>query len=334
LNRKISREFVDKPKVTVVLSIYRPNLKWLRELLVSLNGQDYKNLDLLIWNDCPEDKNNYEKIFSEYITEFPFCFVRGTKNLQTSAAFSFLAEQATGDYIAFCDQDDIWYSDKISSSIDYLVSRNKEVLFGNMDIMDSDGNVSGDTFLKDLDSYVNASDNDILTMCLYRPHAYGCTMLVKRTLIQKYVPFPVAVSYHDIWVAIVGAANSQLCVFNKSLLRYRLHGNNQSAFATTTSTKAGYVTSLKNRRLLGKAIFDKVRDLEDVDKREIIIKYFDYVDALYLYHVAFSFKRLRTILVSSHGMLRSKIAAIVWPVLPENGWKFLICIAKVILRKG
>ena len=45
-----------KPKVVIALSIYKPNLKWLEELLISLNNQTYQNIELLVWNDFPEHK--------------------------------------------------------------------------------------------------------------------------------------------------------------------------------------------------------------------------------------------------------------------------------------
>ena len=49
-----------KPKVVIALSIYKPNLKWLEELLISLNNQTYQNIELLVRNDCPEDKYDYD----------------------------------------------------------------------------------------------------------------------------------------------------------------------------------------------------------------------------------------------------------------------------------
>ena len=55
-----------KPKVVIALSIYKPNLKWLEELLISLNNQTYQNIELLVWNDCPEDNFDYDKYFSQY----------------------------------------------------------------------------------------------------------------------------------------------------------------------------------------------------------------------------------------------------------------------------
>ena len=50
-------------KIDILMAIYKPNLKWLEEQLISLNNQTYENLNLIVWNDCPDDNFNYNKIF-------------------------------------------------------------------------------------------------------------------------------------------------------------------------------------------------------------------------------------------------------------------------------
>ena len=57
-------------KVTILLSVYRPNPVYFRQQLASLNEQTYEDLELLIRNDCPEEKLDRELIGQE-ITRFP-----------------------------------------------------------------------------------------------------------------------------------------------------------------------------------------------------------------------------------------------------------------------
>ena len=59
------------PSVTIAMAMYKPNITWLREQLISLNKLDYPNLNLIVWNDCPTD-DNHEELFAELITKFPF----------------------------------------------------------------------------------------------------------------------------------------------------------------------------------------------------------------------------------------------------------------------
>ena len=39
-------------KVSVLLSVYRPNQKYLEEQLASLDNQTYENMEILIFDDC------------------------------------------------------------------------------------------------------------------------------------------------------------------------------------------------------------------------------------------------------------------------------------------
>ena len=61
-----------KKKVQVLLSVYKPNMEYLRKQLKSLNEQDYENLELLIFDDGASIQKCDISIFKEEITSFPF----------------------------------------------------------------------------------------------------------------------------------------------------------------------------------------------------------------------------------------------------------------------
>ena len=105
------------------MSIYKPQKSWLIEQLDSLNSQSYKNLELIVYNDCPEDEFNYDEFFEKHITNFNFRIINGNVNLGSTLAFEKLTTIADGDYFAYCDQDDIWLPEKI----EILVNKIKEI---------------------------------------------------------------------------------------------------------------------------------------------------------------------------------------------------------------
>ncbi|WP_159117186.1 glycosyltransferase, partial [Clostridium neonatale] len=98
---------IDKPLVSILLAVYKPNEKWLIEQIVSLNEQSYNNLDLLVYDDCPEESVN-EELLKKYITNFEYKLIRGTINKGSNIAFEELTKIGDGEYFAYCDQDDIW----------------------------------------------------------------------------------------------------------------------------------------------------------------------------------------------------------------------------------
>lgn len=39
-------------KVDVLMSVYNPDMNYLKEQLISLNNQTYENMEILIFDDC------------------------------------------------------------------------------------------------------------------------------------------------------------------------------------------------------------------------------------------------------------------------------------------
>lgn len=67
--------------ITVVMALYKPNLKWLEEELCSIGNQTYKDFEILIWNDCPEDDFNYSSLLKKTLNGIPYTFFKGEKNM-------------------------------------------------------------------------------------------------------------------------------------------------------------------------------------------------------------------------------------------------------------
>ena len=48
----------------------------------------------------------------------------------------------SGEYIAFIDQDDEWYNDKLDQVVPWLSDKRIDVLYTDADTIDGDGNIS------------------------------------------------------------------------------------------------------------------------------------------------------------------------------------------------
>jgi glycosyltransferase involved in cell wall biosynthesis len=124
----------DKPLVSILLAVYKPNETWLIEQLISLNEQTYENIELLVYDDCP----NYpvkEYTIKQYITKFSYTLIRGSENKGSNKAFEELTKQGNGDFFAYCDQDDIWESEKIEFLIDLIKKENAVLGYSDMFII-------------------------------------------------------------------------------------------------------------------------------------------------------------------------------------------------------
>ena len=114
-------------KIIVLMSTYNGE-KYLREQLDSIINQDIKDeaqLEILVRDDGSKDATH--SILDEYATEGKLTWYTG-ENLRPGKSFWHLVSSASdADYYAFCDQDDVWFSDKLSRGIKVLKQEDKNI---------------------------------------------------------------------------------------------------------------------------------------------------------------------------------------------------------------
>ena len=105
----------NQPLVSCVINTFnRPDL--VLEALESVLSQTYKNLEIIIIDDCSTaDYSNLLNSYSESIV-----YKKNKTNLGLSASRNVGVSIAKGDYIAFLDDDDVWFEKKIELQIKVL----------------------------------------------------------------------------------------------------------------------------------------------------------------------------------------------------------------------
>ncbi len=234
----------DKPLVSVLLAAYKPNEEWFREQLVSINHQDYPNIELIIWDDCPENPFD-EKLVVNNITKLPYTVFRGDKNMGSNFAFEELTKRAKGSYIAYCDHDDIWCENKISVLVDKLEQTGSPLVCCDVRIIDADGNLTGNS-IKDAHKRHNFREGEGLAVGIVSANfIMGCASLVTAEVAKKALPFP-REFIHDHWIAITAAFMGRIEVVREPLLYHRKHGGNQTGVLAGITDKQSYY----NKRIL------------------------------------------------------------------------------------
>lgn len=237
----------DKPLVSILLAVYKPNEVWLREQLESLNEQTYPNIELLICDDCPESPAD-EKIFEECITKFPFKIVRNEKNSGSNKTFERLTEMGRGKYLSYCDQDDVWYSDKVSRMVEVLENAGSPLVCSDLAIIDGEGKRTADSITKVRKRHIFLEGESLAGALLVRNFVSGCAMLIRTDIAKKSLPF-VDSLVHDHWLAINAALNGKIEVIGEPLIDHREHGNNQTGVLQGVNTKSEYFqTRIENMR--------------------------------------------------------------------------------------
>lgn len=228
----------DKPKVTVVLAIHRPHEAWLIEQLRSIDQQTYENMEILLWDDCP-DYPVEESIIQANIKRFPYKLYRSRENLGSNGAFGELTKLAQSPLISYCDQDDIWEETKIAEQVDKLAETGAVLVCSDVAIMDAQGKKLADSIGEIRKRHFFREGTGLAPYLMVTNFVLGCTMMMKMEIAKRALPFePYFV--HDHWLALMAALEGSIAVISKPLVRYRQHGNNQTGILTGVQCKGDY----------------------------------------------------------------------------------------------
>lgn len=231
----------DKPLISILMAVYEPRMDWLREQLESLEAQTYPNLRLYIRDDC-SPMTPFEKIedcVRDCIRSFPYEIKRNEENLGSNQTFERLTQAAEGEYFAYCDQDDVWLPEKLSVLQEEIEKNGALLVCSDMYIIDEDGKQTADSITKIRRHHKFRSGDGLAPGLLISNFVTGCTMLVRAETAKAAVPFcPYMV--HDHYLALFAAVKGQVTSLPQRLIRYRIHGANQTLMMAGVHDKASY----------------------------------------------------------------------------------------------
>lgn len=319
----------DKPnnkiKVSILLAVYKPNEKWLIELLQSLNNQDQDNLELLIWDDCPESPVE-EAVFAEYITRFPYTLFRGVQNLGSNGAFEELTKRANGEYICYCDQDDIWNKNKVSAMLEKIVETGSVLVCCDQYIIDENGVRTHDSITQIRKRHTWREGYGLAKYLISDNFITGCALIVKTKVAQSAVPFePLYV--HDQWVGIIAALQGKIEVIYEPLIGYRQHSSNQTGILTGVQDKESYY-QWRIEYFLRRVKAVKKRLAAEEEIQEAIKRYEQWLQARESFFKTHKYKDYKVMWNGRDLHKTSVMLELVLPIMPGFMFRWFIRMAK------
>lgn len=211
------------PCVTILLCTFNGE-SFLEAQLASIERQSYRNWRLVISDDGSSDETlSIIERFADRVSQ-PVVVRSGPRN-GPAANFLTLASdpQIEGDYFAFCDQDDVWYPDKLSEAVRRLESMldDRPTLYGSRThLVDTEGKHCGYAPLFDKQpTFSNALAQSIAganTMVFNR----AAKRLFEQTGVLEIVS-------HDWWAYQLVCGSGGTCIYDeRPQLDYRQHPGN------------------------------------------------------------------------------------------------------------
>ncbi len=158
-------------------------------------------------------------------------FYSNESNVGVIVNYSRAISFCTGDYIALCDQDDIWMPERLASTVQKMKQAEERygvntplLVHTDLKVIDNEGEIIAPSFIKS--RRLQPEVNDPLKRLLVQNFITGCTVLINRPLIDVALPIPANVVMHDWWLALVAAATGKIIYESKPTVLYRKHGKN------------------------------------------------------------------------------------------------------------
>lgn len=212
----------DQPKIAVVMSTYN-GAEHLKEQVDSVLKQKEVNLRLFVRDDGSKDDT--VEILKNYESKNELVLISGG-NLGVVGSFLEALAHVPQDYeyVALCDQDDVWHTDKLKRALDVLNAKDSsvpQVYASEYVFCDANMNPQGR-------SHLNQTGVDYAKM-FYENMTSGNTMVFNCALLKLIVRAGRDRVYcHDWWISLVGAALGELTYDDYPCLEYRRTGSNAS----------------------------------------------------------------------------------------------------------
>ncbi len=203
-----------QPLVSIALASYNGE-HFIAQQIESLLSQTYSNLEIIISDDGSNDKTI--DIIETFIAKgFPIKLFKNELEKGVNKNFENAIRNCNGEFIALCDQDDIWRPQKIERLVTNIGS--SALIYHNSLFVDIEGNSLNRTIGEKMNCYTGNDPKVFLVLNCVSGHE---TMFVK-SLVDIAIPFP-TVKYFDWWLAFIATQNGGVKYLDEVLVHYRQH---------------------------------------------------------------------------------------------------------------
>lgn len=261
-------------RLIVLMSSYNGE-KYIREQLDSLLRQTLQP-DLIYIRD-DGSKDDTVAILDEYAGKYPFIrYYCGENKGPAKSFWELICNCEEADYYALCDQDDVWFDDKLSVALEKLKEEDNEIPLlycSKYTLTDGD--------LHPIDSNVSSlyGFSDFPHSLIYHT-APGCTFVFNHESRKKIVRYDIEKEYcviHDAIIHKVVTLFGRMILDDKSHMYYRQHGNNEIGMnANRIQVFMGRVNRFLNGKIrcyrsnTAKSLLNVYGEEADKDKKELL----------------------------------------------------------------
>jgi teichuronic acid biosynthesis glycosyltransferase TuaG len=200
------------PKVSIIIPFY--NCAYVNQAINSALNQTYSNVEVIVVDDGSTMHTEKLKPYLEKIK-----YIR-KENGGTATAVNRGIEESEGEYIAWLSSDDVFFENKLSLQISYMLKNEAIASFTNYDVIDKNGN----DLLKCVGQRFK-NENEIIPELTKRNPINGSTVVIKKNILENVGKFNPNFKYthdYEMWLRLT-LKGYKIYYLDEVLLKYRTH---------------------------------------------------------------------------------------------------------------
>ena len=214
---------MQRTKISIALTTYNGE-RYLREQLDSLYAQSLPVSEVVVCDDGSTDGTL--SILEEYHQKKGLIYHVNKPSLGINRNFMKAIEMCQGDYVALCDQDDVWMPDKIEKSYQQLQQWDK------VPAVVSTSKVDVNAQLQPIKIKSYGIDQRLSSSILFNTCSQGCTLLLNKRMVEVLLSLVkqhlelLDCTYYDALIGITAASIGHKINLPDRTLYYRHHATN------------------------------------------------------------------------------------------------------------
>ena len=207
----------NRPTVDILLATFNGE-KYLDAQLQSLAQQEDVNVAVWVNDDGSDDTTL--KILLNWKSKGLIKGISETQGIGSTHAFlKLLSEHPESQFVAFCDQDDVWDRRKLLQQVGSLSSEIPMLVASQRIYINEDGTIIGKSRKNSKPpTFENAMVENIVP---------GNTILMNNCAIKLINSFPnPTIKHYDSWIYLLVSAFGKVEFLHQPLVQYRVHANN------------------------------------------------------------------------------------------------------------
>ncbi len=240
----------DGPRIAICMAMFDPPADLFQAQIASIQAQTHANWVCIISDDDTSNEH-YDRVRMMVKHDRRFMFFQNRARLHFYDNFEQALRRAPtdADYIALCDQDDVWRPDKLRALLDGFTDR-IQLVYSDARVVDANGGVRSETF------WARRRNNytDLSTLMVANTIT-GAASMIRASLLPDLLPFPkqVGPAFHDHWIGLVALLRGGIGYVDAPLYDYVQHtggviGHNYNKWPGMLSALRQVLRAAPNRR--------------------------------------------------------------------------------------